>query len=227
MLAVSGELNLTLGGPGIFPEINQEVALQPIHVMGSVAPAWQPSPRPEQRHRRSIYCYRQRNRSHPLLEVFNRPGSDASCDLRDETTVTPQAFTLFNSQHSHDRALAMAQRLEETAPKPAEQLRQAFRLAYGREPTKEQLQSCLEHRETMLEYHRRHRPEPVETPRQVVRQMVEEMTGESFSWTERLDVYTRGEFVPDIKPWDVGPETRALAEVCLVLLNSNEFVYVY
>ena len=31
----------------------------------------------------------------------------------------------------------------------------------------------------------------------------------------------------DFKPADVGPETRALAELCLVLLNANEFVYVY
>jgi len=29
----------------------------------------------------------------------------------------------------------------------------------------------------------------------------------------------------DLKPWDVGPQTRALAELCLMLLNSNEFRY--
>jgi hypothetical protein len=29
----------------------------------------------------------------------------------------------------------------------------------------------------------------------------------------------------DLMPWDVGPETRGLAEVCLVLFNSNEFHY--
>jgi hypothetical protein len=28
------------------------------------------------------------------------------------------------------------------------------------------------------------------------------------------------------KPWDVSPETRALAALCLVLFNSNEFLYV-
>lgn len=43
MLFVSGELNLEMGGLPIFPEINMEVALQPRHVMGSVAPAHQPS----------------------------------------------------------------------------------------------------------------------------------------------------------------------------------------
>ena len=45
MLAISGELNPRVGGPPVFPEINWEVALQPRHIMGSVAPAYQPSPR--------------------------------------------------------------------------------------------------------------------------------------------------------------------------------------
>ncbi|MDW8267286.1 MAG: hypothetical protein RMJ52_18345 [Gemmataceae bacterium] len=52
------------------------------------------------------------------------------------------------------------------------------------------------------------------------------MTGVDFEWQEPLDVYADG-FVADLKPWDVGPETRALAELCLVLFNANEFVYVY
>ena len=52
------------------------------------------------------------------------------------------------------------------------------------------------------------------------------MTGVAFTWDETLDVYESG-YVPDLKPADVEPETRALAELCLVLLNANEFVYVY
>src|SRR5262249_43353221 len=97
MLAASGELNLEMGGPGIFPEINWEVALQPRHVMGSVAPAYQPSPRPRQRNRRTLYAFRYRNLADPIQEVFNRPGSEISCDRRDESTVTPQVFALLNS----------------------------------------------------------------------------------------------------------------------------------
>jgi hypothetical protein len=30
----------------------------------------------------------------------------------------------------------------------------------------------------------------------------------------------------DLMPWQVEPQTRALADLCLVLLNSNEFLYV-
>ena len=35
------------------------------------------------------------------------------------------------------------------------------------------------------------------------------------------------DYVPDAKPWTVEAETRALADVCLLLFNSNEFMYVY
>jgi hypothetical protein len=58
-----------------------------------------------------------------------------------------------------------------------------------------------------------------------VREAVEENTGEKFKFTEKLHAYH--DFVPDLKPSDVDAETRALAEVCLVLFNSNEFAYVY
>jgi hypothetical protein len=76
----------------------------------------------------------------------------------------------------------------------------------------------------MTAHHRAHRPQPVALPATVRRQMVEEMTGETASWEERLDGLKNYE--RDLKPWDAGPQTRALAELCLVLLNSNEFLYV-
>src|SRR5205807_1105014 len=80
MLAASGELNDEMGGPGVFPEMNWEVALQPRHIMGSVAPAYVPSRAPEQRNRRTIYCFRIRTLADPMLEVLNRPGSETSCE---------------------------------------------------------------------------------------------------------------------------------------------------
>ncbi len=108
LLAITGELNAEMSGPGVFPEINWEVARQPRHIMGSIAPAYIPDPTPAERHRRSIYAFRIRTLPDPLLEVFNRPGADTSCDRRDATTVTPQVFAWFNSQFVNDRALALA-----------------------------------------------------------------------------------------------------------------------
>jgi hypothetical protein len=155
--------------------------------------------------------------------VFNRPGSETSCERRDETTVTPQAFALFNGEFAHNRALAMAASLRDAADTLDGQIGLAFRRAYGRVPTGEELAACREHVAKMADHHRRHEPKPVPLPTKVKRQMVEEMTGEDFVWEEELDGLK--DYRRDLMPWDVGPETRALAELCLVLLNSNEFLY--
>jgi hypothetical protein len=244
MLAVAGDLNPEAGGPGVYPEINWEVAKQPRHIMGSVAPAYQPSPTPRERNRRTIYAFRYRTLPDPLLEVFNKPGSDTSCERRDETTVTPQVFALFNGQFAHDRSLALAARiikaqsrlsLRERAPfrgakgdvqtKGREaQVRAAIRRVYGRDANADELRLCTAHVDRMAAHHRRHKPVIGKPPTSVRREMIEELTGESFAWSEPLDLMKGYE--PDLKPWDVAPETRALAELCLVLLNSNEFVYV-
>src|SRR5581483_12036492 len=134
LLAVSGELNLESGGLPARPELNREVALQPRHVMGSVAPAYQPARTPAERHRRSLYALRIRTLRDPGLEVFDRPSPDLSCERRTESTVTPQVFSLFNGQASHDRALAFARRLEREADTPAARVERAFCLAFGRSP---------------------------------------------------------------------------------------------
>jgi hypothetical protein len=222
MLAVSGELDRTMGGPGVFPEIHWELALQPRHIMGSVAPPYQPSPRPEQRNRRTIYAFRTRTLEDPMLEVFNRPGSEISCERRDETTVTPQAFALFHGQFVHDRALALARRLER-APEGPDRVDLAFRLVYGRAATARERERCLEHVRAMTAHHRAVEPPRVPIPSRVKREMIEEFTGDLVRWEEELD-FVKG-YRPDLKPWDVGPETRAWAELALVLFNSNEFLY--
>ena len=63
----------------------------------------------------------------------------------------------------------------------------------------------------------------VDVPTTVRRQMIEEFTGEVVQWDEELDLLRN--YVRDLKPWDVDPAARALADVCLVLFNSNEFLY--
>ncbi len=225
MLFVSGELNLEMGGLPIFPEINMEVALQPRHVMGSVAPAHQPSRDPTTRNRRTVYAYRYRGLPDPMLEVFNQPTADLSCERRTTSTITPQVFTLFNSQNSYDRALAMAHRVERESASEADQIERAFKLAWGRAPTVEEYQEAVGYLKKAVVYHRKNSPQVQTYATEVTRRMFEEMTGEAFEFVERLDVYE--DYVPDLKSWDVQAETRALADLCLVLFNSNEFVYVY
>ena len=61
-------------------------------------------------------------------------------------------------------------------------------------------------------------------PRDVLREAVEENTGETFSFRETL--HAHADFVPDLEPADCDPRTRGLADVCLVLFNTSEFTHV-
>jgi hypothetical protein len=224
ILLVSGDLNFEMGGPGIFPEINLEAALQPRHIMGSTAPPYIPSPKREQRNRRTIYTFQIRTLMNPMLEVFNAAPTENSCERRDETTVTPQVFALFNSQNAHDAALAMAVRSENLSSNRSKQIENIFRLAYGRMPSKSEKQICLKHLQQMTAHHEKTKPVDFEFPKEVVRTMVEELSGEPFAFKEDWDM-TNYEY--NLRPSEVSPETRALADLCLVILNSNEFVYIY
>lgn len=225
MLAVSGELNRDLGGIPVRPEMNLEAALQPRMVMGTFAEAWQPSPLPRQRHRRSIYALRIRGQRDPFLEVFNSPSPDLSCEAREASTVTPQVFSMFNSELTFDRALALAKRVSTSTRTAEETVKKLFELAFGRAPTATELIACTAHWEKMTKRHATLKFDAPRYPGEVVREAVEENTGVKFTFTEPLEFYS--DFVPDLKPSDASPELRGLAEVCLVLINSNEFTYIY
>ena len=261
MLATTGELNREVGGIPARPEMDLEAALQPRQVMGTFAEAWQPSRLPDQRHRRSIYALRIRGLRDPFMEVFNSPSSDLSCEARENSTVTPQVFALFNSSATYERALAFANRLVEEgkrkgqrpkdegnmksqkeatvgaespgptnsdAPKSrhrSEIVRRAFELALGRPATASEVKDGLAHWSKMEARHQQLTFPKAAYPREVVREAVEENTGERFRFREPLEVY--GDFVPDLKPADASPSLRGLAELCLVLFNCNEFAYVY
>lgn len=224
MLSVTGELNPLLGGIPNRPEINIEVAMQPRQVMGTFASAWVPNPLPTQRHRRSLYALKIRGLRDPFMEVFNEPGPDFSCEAREISTVTPQVFSLFNGQASYNRALALANRVLKESPQTP--LSRLFHLAYGRAPTPEEEAACQAHWEKSLARQQSATPPPApRPPLEMLRDAVEENTGEKFRFQEALHAYA--DFLPDLQSADVDVRTRALADVCLVLMNSNEFAYVY
>ena len=225
-LLISGELNPEMGGVPIMPEINREVALQPRMIQFSIAPAHQPSRTPAERNRRTIYAYRVRGQADPFLEIMNLPNPNESCEMRNSASVSPQAFTLLNSDTMTDRSIAFALRIQQERPsQPAEWINRAIQLAYSRRPTPQEQESLEKYLKEMQVYHREHQPEKIEYPTQVVRSLVEELTGDTFEFIEKLNVYE--DYVPDAKPWTVDADTRALADVCLLLLNSNEFLFVY
>lgn len=224
-LAASGELNRTLGGIPNRPEIPAAAALQPRQVMGTFAEAWTANPLPAQRHRRSLYALRLRGLAIPALEVFDAPATDLSCERRNVSTTAPQIFALFNSQNSASRALALAARvLQEHPADEHAAIQRCYLLLFGRGPESAELQACHEHWQRMLPPQQQLQFPRQTVPLEAVREAVEENTGERFVFRERLHPHV--DFMPDLQPADCDARTRALADVCLVLMNSSEFLYV-
>ena len=225
MLQMSGELNKMMGGIPVRPEMNLEVALQPRHIMGSIAQAYQPSRTPEERNRRTVYSERIRSLENPFLSVFNQPRTEISCGQRNVSTVTPQVFALFNNEQVRSRALALAMNVIQESDELRDQIAIAINSVWLRAPLEHEITQAFEYIKRMTAYHERTVIPPVERPLIVRRDMFEEMTGEPFSYYEKLDIHEVYE--PDLHYSEVSPSERALADFCLILFNSNEFVYVY
>ena len=128
--------------------------MQPRHIMGSVGPAYQADPLPSQRNRRTLYAERIRTLADPMLETFNKPGPDTSCERRENATIAPQAFTMLNSPIIRARALALAARLEREKPNSIkQQVQLAFQLTYQRFPNEDELKMCFEHLKIFSDQH--------------------------------------------------------------------------
>ena len=223
MLAASGELNRQVGGIPCRPDINLEVAMQPRQIMGGAASVYEPDPLPDQRNRRSLYAEKIRGLRDPFLETFNQPGPDKSCELRETSTVAPQALALFNGEEVQDRALAFAARLMDGNASDAGKVKQAFELALGRLPTANEWEACLRHWEEATQEETGKHYETKKFPSQIVRTVMAEKTGEPYDFIEIMPAYEG--YVPDLQPGQTDARTRALAQVCLVIFNLNEFAY--
>lgn len=117
MLAISGELQTTSGGPGEMPD----------------APV------------RTIYTRFMRNQRDPLADVFDAPLWFTSAASRDTTTTPVQSLLLVNSAALRLRGRFFAARLEAIAPQNLEaQIGAAYELAFGRRPTAEEEQAARE-----------------------------------------------------------------------------------
>ena len=222
ILAVTGELSLEAGGPGVFPQINEDVARQAQHRMGSLAPAYRASPARRDRNRRTIYTFQQRSLIDPLLEVFNAPSLDMSCERRDTATIPTQAFTLFNGQFVHDMALALAAKLDKQPPRA--QVRAAFERVLGRLPDAAEEKTTLAALAQLTKQHLAtpapQRPEP----KPIVHTITSELTGAQHRFVHQEDPAA---YEHNLHPSQTTPAVRALGDVVLALLNTNEFAYVY
>lgn len=186
MLAASGTLSRTMGGPSMYPSVpagaleghsDPDKIWQPLDVRAAS--------------RRTIYALVKRSMIVPMLEVLDFCDTTRSASQRDVTVTAPQALTLLNSEFVNRQARHFADRLtSEVGDEPAKQVERAFRLAVCRPPSESEsadLTHFLESESQQIYDEAAARDEPIDMP------------------TARH---------------------QALVQMCRVVLNLNEFVYV-
>jgi Protein of unknown function (DUF1553)/Protein of unknown function (DUF1549) len=129
LLAVSGQLQKSGGGPGVFVSLPDDVA------GGFEFFKWFPSDEKQQA-RRTIYTFQRRSVMNPMIEVFDGANMSEVCSRRSTTVVPTQAFSLLNGDFTHKSARHFAERILETAgPDLDKQLDLAFLSVLARRPT--------------------------------------------------------------------------------------------
>jgi hypothetical protein len=138
IMAAAGTIDLTIGGPPIFPHIQEEllkaVSFSRIHGIYRNQPdgpaVW----------RRSIYAYAKRNLPFPMMQVFDLPDLNMSYGARNISTVPTQALTLMNNEFVTRQAQLLADRVRGMAGRDtAKQIDVAYKLALTRPPTAREL----------------------------------------------------------------------------------------
>src|SRR6185437_7868734 len=139
MLAVSGKLDRTIGGPAIYPYIPPDI------VQGSSHRVWPGKPDDDpSTFRRSIYVFSKRSIRYPLFEAYDQPNLINTCDRRNRSTIAPQALILMNNNFVITQAKFFAERLQkEAGAGMGAQIDLAFRLALGRAPSASEKTSSL------------------------------------------------------------------------------------
>jgi mono/diheme cytochrome c family protein len=139
MLAVSGKLDTTLYGPPIYPLIPAE-ALQGHSDKESIWPTYDERAAA----RRTVYAFTKRSLLVPMLEVLDLCDTTQSSAKRNVTTVPTQALTLYNSDFVMRQSRHLADRLRaEAGDDWGAQIELAWRLAFCRRPTPDELAEML------------------------------------------------------------------------------------
>jgi hypothetical protein len=114
--------------------------------------------------RRTIYGKVSRYKLDEYLKIFDFPTPNISAEKRFTTTVPLQRLFLMNSDFVQVEAEAFAKRVA-SEPDSRSRIRKMYLLAYGREPSVEEIQLGLDylHTEPMKEY-QENKNKPKETP---------------------------------------------------------------
>ncbi len=147
VLAIAGNLDLTVGGPPLPLEIASDGLTTVAQKMPETGPfekidgAYNPS-------RRSIYIFARRNYPVTFLEVFDFPIMSVNCTHRVPSATPLQSLALLNSQFMMEQSAAFAARVTRMAgPEaiPEKKVDTAFLIALSRQPTAREQLLSVEH----------------------------------------------------------------------------------
>lgn len=129
MLAVSGTLDLTMGGPSV-----QQFLFKDDH--SPVYDYARYDPNSPGGDRRSIYRFIVRSMTDPFMDTLDCPDPSVLADRRMVTTTALQALALLNNPFVIKQSQRLAERIRGESKNPREQVEAACWLVWNRSPTK-------------------------------------------------------------------------------------------
>ncbi len=112
---------------------------------------------PAAANRRSLYLFARRNYPVGFLDVFDFPIMALNCTRRPTTATPLQSLAALNSEFIQDHAVAFAKRvcaLTRGQTDPAAAVRHAFLVAFGRGPSRSEVDICIESLERQTDDYR-------------------------------------------------------------------------
>jgi hypothetical protein len=134
MLAISGQLDPTMGGKGVN-----------LFTRKGSFDQWKPLPVPPTgANRRMIYLARIRGADDGMFKTFDVPECGQVKDKRSDSTTPLQALNLLNGKFTLEQSAALAQRITmEAGADLPKQITRAFHLTLARPPGEHELTACL------------------------------------------------------------------------------------
>jgi hypothetical protein len=137
---ISGRLNLTRGGPSVYPPLPADLADAARYGRTGGA-MWEPNEKEEDNRRRSIYTFQRRSLPQPMMLAFDSPVFSESCERRSVTTTALQALSMMNGDLVNDEAGHLAERVaKEAGPERPKQIARAFELVLNRPPAAQEME---------------------------------------------------------------------------------------
>jgi Protein of unknown function (DUF1553) len=163
---------------------------------------WSVSKNPADHSRRSVYVFVRRNDRYPMLEAFDFPDSHEACACRNQTLTASQALMMLNSQAATELANAFANHVHlQAGSLRANQVEYACRSAWSRSPDEQELNMAINFLERQTQIIAAER----------------ELAGLAHSTSTNAERISSKQ--------EASPEQQSLADYCLMLLNSNEFLF--